>query len=53
MVERRVVIVVLVVDDSLAVRRGVEDDLFLVEALQRPRWVEVIERVEQSCDEMH
>jgi len=50
-VERRVVTVVGA--NVLVVRRGVDDDFSLVVTFYRPRWVEVIEGMEERGDEMH
>lgn len=51
-VERGVAITVVVVN-AFVVGRGVNDDFSLVVAFQRPRWVEVIEGVEEGGNEMH
>ena len=51
--EHRAFLVVPVNAHALVVRRGVDDEFFLVEALQRPGRVDVIERVEESGDKMH
>jgi len=53
MVEPRIVVATVVVVDALVVRRGVDDDFSWVVAFYRPRWVEVIERMEEGGDEMH
>lgn len=46
-------VIVPVAANTLVIWRGVDEDFFLVEALQGPGWVDVIERVEEGCDEMH
>lgn len=46
-------VIVPVAANMLVIWRGVDEDFFLVEALQCPGWVDVIEGVEEGCDEMH